>query len=154
MSPRILWVNTTPKMNVPSTRKTKLSHISIQLFFRKNDGSCSNVLLKRQMPGNIKMKTAARLPSILMTSPIFGIRTANRSDKKNQTVTQTHRTIISLRRPLSSFIEKTYAADANANPGSGEGPSNSGRVDGGGGKVGVGSSVVIGIPCRTLLTLS
>ncbi len=40
----------------------------------------------KQIPGKMKIKTAARLPRNLMTSPMLGIRMAKASDDKNQGV--------------------------------------------------------------------
>lgn len=40
----------------------------------------------KQIPGKMKIKTAARLPRNLMTSPMLGIRMAKASDDMNQGV--------------------------------------------------------------------
>ena len=68
---------------------TKLKIINGQLFLSKRDGSFLNVHLNMHNPGNMNMNTAARLPSSLITSPMFGITSAKIRDKKNHTVTHT-----------------------------------------------------------------
>ena len=67
----------------------KLIDINAILFLRKYDGSDLKVHLNIHNPGKMNIKTAAKLPNSLMTSPILGITSANTSDRTNHTVTQT-----------------------------------------------------------------
>ena len=91
----IACVNTTPKINPPKAMNTKLVMIKVQLFLSKRDGSDRKAHINRHNPGNIKMNTAARLPSNLITSPMLGMTRANIKDRTNQIVTHTYRTISS-----------------------------------------------------------
>ena len=79
----ITCVRTTPKRNAPMVRK-KPAKRSRALDLRvTRAGSLVRVVCHRQTPGNTKMKTAARQPSRLITTPMFGISIANISEATN-----------------------------------------------------------------------
>ena len=76
-------VRTTPKRNAPMVRK-KPAKRSRALDLRvTRAGSLVRVVCHRQTPGNTKMKTAARQPSRLITTPMLGISIANISEATN-----------------------------------------------------------------------
>ena len=76
-------------MNPPNPINTKLIIIIAQLFLSRKDGSERIVHLNIHRPGNMNIKTAARLPSNFITSPMFGITIASIKDRQNHTVTTT-----------------------------------------------------------------
>ena len=79
----ITCVRTTPKRNAPMVRK-KPAKRSRALDLRvTRAGSLVRVVCHRQTPGNTKMKTAARQPSRLITTPMLGISIANISEATN-----------------------------------------------------------------------
>ena len=58
-------------------------------FLGRKVGSDRSAHFNIHNPGNMKINTADRLPSTLITAPMLGITRANIKDKKNHIVTHT-----------------------------------------------------------------
>ena len=67
---------------------------------------------RRQMPGNTKMKTAARLPNMLMTALMLGISMARIMVSTNQVVAITTLLVFSHLRALSSLNIKSFSKES------------------------------------------
>ena len=64
------------------------------------------------MPGNTKMKTAARLPNMLMTALMLGISMARIMVSTNQVVAITTLLVFSHLRALSSLNTKSFSKES------------------------------------------
>ena len=90
MSPFIASTKTIPKIDPPNARYIILHITKNHLLFAKNsDESDRRAHCNIHNPGSININTAERLPSTLMTPPMFGITRANIRDDTNHKVTQT-----------------------------------------------------------------
>ena len=75
-------------MRTLEPRVTKPGSLEIKFLFSQNheDNYLVRAVCKRQVPGKTKMKTAARLPSILITALMSGISMARIIVRMNQVV--------------------------------------------------------------------
>ena len=87
--PLIASAKTMPNIDPPSARYTILKTTNSSRLLAINREFDINAHFIIHSPGNINMKTAERLPSTLITAPMFGITSASTNDKTNHTVTQT-----------------------------------------------------------------
>ena len=91
ISPFIASTKTIPNIDPPNAKYIILHTTKNHLLFAKNsdENSVRRAHCNMHNPGSMNMKTAERLPSTLMTPPMFGITRANISDDTNHSVTQT-----------------------------------------------------------------
>ena len=89
ISPLTASTKTIPKIDPPKAKYIILEITNSPLFLDSKDDSDRNAHFNIHIPGSIKTNTAERLPSTLITAPMFGITSANINDKTNHTVTQT-----------------------------------------------------------------
>ena len=87
--PFIASTKTIPNMDPPRAKYMILHTTKSHLLFVRKDESDLNAHFSIHIPGSIKIKTAERLPSTLITAPILGITSANIKDRTNHTVTHT-----------------------------------------------------------------
>ena len=80
---RLTWVRTTPNRNAPIVRKNPAKRRRALDLRATRLGSWVRVVCQRQTPGKMKMKTAARQPSKLITTPMLGISIANINEATN-----------------------------------------------------------------------
>ena len=75
-------------MRTLEPRVTKPGSLEIKFLLSQNhlDNHLVRAVCKRQMPGKTKMKTAARLPSMLITALMSGISMAMIMVRTNQVV--------------------------------------------------------------------
>ena len=79
----LTWVRTTPNRNAPIVRKNPAKRRRALDLRATRLGSWVRVVCQRQTPGKMKMKTAARQPSRLITTPMLGISIANINEATN-----------------------------------------------------------------------
>ena len=104
------WVKTIPNKKKPRITKIMAKVILSLAFVVTNIQSLVRVVCSRQMPGNTKMKMAAKDPRTLMTALMLGISIAIRMEATNQRVA-----IVNLRNfsllGLSSVMNKSLIMD-------------------------------------------
>ena len=85
----IASTKTIPNMDPPRAKYMILHTTNNHLLLERKDESDRKAHFNIHNPGSIKIKTAERLPSTLITAPMLGITSANISDRTNHTVTHT-----------------------------------------------------------------